>query len=184
MLRATQLVASLASRGIRCLALAKTEPKLLDMAEGEEDKRRTEGREVDEKKEEEESEEKVEAHAEHEEWKLVCLLSFLDPVRPDARRTIALARSLGVPVKMITGDQFLIARETSKQLGLGVKTILGPNSLPLLNSDGSEPANLIADYGCAIESADGFAQVFPQVNPPTIYPQKSQVGTCTTLISR
>lgn len=38
-------------------------------------------------------------------WELVGLISLLDPPRPDSAETIKLANSLGVEVKMVTGEK-------------------------------------------------------------------------------
>jgi H+-transporting ATPase len=62
---------------------------------------------------------------------------------------------MGVKIKMVTGDQIAIARETSKQLGLG-SNILDANSLGDLKKDATP------EQAKAIEGADGFAQVFPE----------------------
>jgi hypothetical protein len=37
-------------------------------------------------------------------WRMLGLLTFLDPPRPDTRRTIERALEWGVDVKMVTGD--------------------------------------------------------------------------------
>ena len=47
------------------------------------------------------------------------LITFLDPPRPDTKSTIEAAHSLGVGVKMVTGDQIAIAKETCRMLGMG-----------------------------------------------------------------
>jgi H+-transporting ATPase len=52
------------------------------------------------------------------EWKMLGLLTFLDPPRPDTKKTIEDANKYGVEVKMITGDHLLIAKETARQLGM------------------------------------------------------------------
>jgi H+-transporting ATPase len=52
------------------------------------------------------------------------IMTFLDPPRPDTKRTIERAMEHGVDVKMITGDHKVIARETARQLGMGTN-ILG-----------------------------------------------------------
>lgn len=46
-----------------------------------------------------------------------------NPPRSDSQITLQNAKKLGVPVKMITVDQVLIAKETSRQLGLGQNII-------------------------------------------------------------
>jgi len=93
------------------------------------------------------------------EWKMLGLLTFLDPPRPDTKATIEDARKYGVPTKMITGDHLLIAKETARQLGMGTN-ILGPESLPMMEGR-EEPPDLVKRYGKVIASADGFAQVYP-----------------------
>ena len=60
--------------------------------------------------------------------KFVGMLPLFDPPRADAKETIASAVQMGVKIKMVTGDQIAIARETSKELGLGVN-ILDANAL-------------------------------------------------------
>ena len=95
-------------------------------------------------------------------WKMVGLLTFLDPPRPDTKHTIEEARRYGVQVKMITGDHLLIALNTATQLDLGNK-IFPPERLPMLDPETkAKPKNLSADYGDLILAADGFAQVYPE----------------------
>jgi magnesium-transporting ATPase (P-type) len=43
-------------------------------------------------------------------WRMLGLLTFLDPPRPDTKDTIDRAHGYGVDVKMITGDHLLIAK--------------------------------------------------------------------------
>merc|ERR1712127_1026628 len=52
-------------------------------------------------------------------WRMMGLLTFLDPPRPDTKETVRLSRENGVAVKMITGDHLLIALETSRVLDMG-----------------------------------------------------------------
>ena len=88
-------------------------------------------------------------------WQFVGVLPLFDPPREQAKATIASARQMGVKVKMVTGDQMAIARETSKQLGLGTN-ILDASGF------GDMKAHETAQAAEAIEKADGFAQVFPE----------------------
>jgi H+-transporting ATPase len=88
-------------------------------------------------------------------WKFVGMLPLFDPPRADAKETIANAVQMGVKIKMVTGDQIAIARETSKELGLGVN-ILDANALG--DTKKKESPQVVAQ----IEKADGFAQVFPE----------------------
>jgi len=100
--------------------------------------------------------------AEMKDWQFLGLMTFLDPPRPDTKATIEEANKFGVAVKMITGDQVLIARETGRVLGLG-PYIRASEGLPLLDPETKKkPANLGRDYGDMCLAADGFAQVFPE----------------------
>ena len=88
-------------------------------------------------------------------WQFVGVLPLFDPPREQAKATIASARQMGVKIKMVTGDQLAIARETSRQLGLGTN-ILDASGL------GDTKHHETAQSAEAIEKADGFAQVFPE----------------------
>ncbi|KAL2340294.1 hypothetical protein Fmac_008234 [Flemingia macrophylla] len=91
-------------------------------------------------------------------WQFVGLLSLFDPPRHDSAETIRRALNLGVNVKMITGDQLAIAKETGRRLGMG--TNMYP-SASLLGQD--KDANIAAlPVEELIEKADGFAGVFPE----------------------
>ena len=88
-------------------------------------------------------------------WQFLGVLPLSDPPREDAKSTIATARQLGVNVKMVTGDQVAIARETAKALGMGTG-ILDASGL------GDTKRQETPAAAKAIEEADGFAQVFPE----------------------
>ncbi len=88
-------------------------------------------------------------------WQFVGMLPLFDPPREQAKATIASARQMGVDIKMVTGDQIAIARETSRTLGLG-PNILDASGL------GDIKHHETAQAAEAIEKADGFAQVFPE----------------------
>jgi H+-transporting ATPase len=90
-----------------------------------------------------------------DKWQLVGVLPMFDPPREQAKATIASAGQMGVSVKMVTGDQLAIARETARQLGLGTD-ILDASGL------GDTKHHETAQSAEAIEKADGFAQVFPE----------------------
>ena len=93
---------------------------------------------------------------------MLGLLTFLDPPRPDTKQTIEDANKYGVSVKMITGDHLLIAKETSRVLGMG-SFICPPEGLPMLDPETkAKPPNLGRDYGDQCLAADGFAEVFPE----------------------
>ena len=88
-------------------------------------------------------------------WQFLGILSLFDPPRPDSKITIEAAHKLGVPLKMVTGDQVLIARETCHQLGIG-QNILDAERLR------HTPANQLGHLNDEIEQSDGFGQVFPE----------------------
>jgi len=95
-------------------------------------------------------------------WRMMGLLTFLDPPRPDTKETVRLSRENGVAVKMITGDHLLIAMETSRVLDMG-GIIQSAEGLPLLDKETkAKPANLGRDYGDKFLAADGFAQTYPE----------------------
>ncbi|KAJ4792562.1 Plasma membrane ATPase [Rhynchospora pubera] len=90
-------------------------------------------------------------------WEFIGLLPLFDPPRADSRETIERALELGVNVKMITGDQLAIAKETGRRLHMGSN--MYPSSV-LLDNKGSQGVGLDIDE--LIEKADGFAGVFPE----------------------
>jgi H+-transporting ATPase len=80
-------------------------------------------------------------------WHMVGLVPLRDRERADARETLLAARSLGIAVKMVTGDHPAIAREVARRTGLGASIL--------------PAARLAASGPAAIEAADGFAEVAP-----------------------
>ncbi|KAI5444117.1 plasma membrane H+-ATPase [Lathyrus oleraceus] len=85
-------------------------------------------------------------------WEFVALLPLFDPPRHDSAETIRRALDLGVSVKMITGDQLAIGKETGTRLGMG--TNMYPSSSLLGENKDQLGAVSIDDL---IEKADGFA---------------------------
>ncbi len=88
-------------------------------------------------------------------WRFLGVLPLFDPPRGDSASTISTAREMGVRVKMVTGDQLAIAKETARTLGLG-QNILDASGL------GDTRHHETARVSAEIERADGFAQVFPE----------------------
>ena len=88
-------------------------------------------------------------------WQFLGVLPLFDPPRADAKSTIATARAMGVSVKMVTGDALAIAKETAAKVGLGTN-ILDAAGL------GEVKKNETPEMARSIETADGFAQVFPE----------------------
>ncbi|KAL4328595.1 hypothetical protein AHAS_Ahas13G0215800 [Arachis hypogaea] len=93
-----------------------------------------------------------------EAWEFLGLLPLFDPPRHDSAETIRRALDLGVNVKMITGDQLAIGKETGRRLGMG--TNMYPSSSLLGGSKDEAIATIPVDE--LIEMADGFAGVFPE----------------------
>lgn len=95
--------------------------------------------------------------AEGNGFELIGLLAIYDPPRADTKQTIDDALALGVRVKMVTGDQLAIAKETGRRLGLG------DNMYPAkVLKDGPAPGGAHASLDEMILDADGFAGVFPE----------------------
>lgn len=85
-------------------------------------------------------------------WELVGLLALYDPPRLDSAQTIKEAQTMGVEVKMVTGDHIAIARETAADVGLR-KNIKLPDEFK------DKPAHKAQRV---VSEAHGFAQVFPE----------------------
>ncbi|KAF8182143.1 hypothetical protein K438DRAFT_1975682 [Mycena galopus ATCC 62051] len=95
--------------------------------------------------------------AEGNGFELVGLLSIFDLPRTDTKQTIDDALALGVKVKMVTGDQLAIAKETGRRLGLG------DHMYPAkVLRDGPAPDSPYRDLDQLIMGADGFAGVLPE----------------------
>ncbi|THH26638.1 hypothetical protein EUX98_g7552 [Antrodiella citrinella] len=95
--------------------------------------------------------------AEGNGFELIGLLAIFDPPREDTKQTIDDAIALGVKVKMVTGDQLAIAKETGRRLGLG------DHMYPAkVLKDGPAPGGKHATLDEMILDADGFAGVFPE----------------------
>ncbi|KAK6197157.1 citrate (Si)-synthase [Pestalotiopsis sp. IQ-011] len=90
-------------------------------------------------------------------WEILGIMPCSDPPRHDTAKTVHEAKTLGLSIKMLTGDAVGIARETSRQLGLGTN-IYNAERLGL-GGGGDMPGSEVYDF---VEAADGFAEVFPQ----------------------
>ncbi|KAL3639584.1 plasma membrane H+-ATPase [Castilleja foliolosa] len=91
-------------------------------------------------------------------WQFIGIMPLFDPPRHDSAETIRRALNLGVNVKMITGDQLAIGKETGRRLGMG--TNMYPSSALLGQNKDESIAALPVDE--LTEKADGFAGVFPE----------------------
>jgi H+-transporting ATPase len=95
--------------------------------------------------------------AEGNGFELIGLMSIYDPPRDDTKQTIDDAIALGVRVKMVTGDQLAIAKETGRRLGLGDHMYAAK-----VLKEGPEPGGKHASLDEMIMDADGFAGVYPE----------------------
>jgi H+-transporting ATPase len=90
-------------------------------------------------------------------WRFLGILPLFDPPREDSKATIAEVRAHGIDVKMVTGDNVAIGRETAGQLGLG------RNIEPAAALFTGEQVERLSDEAAAkIARASGFAEVFPE----------------------
>ncbi|KAJ1944667.1 ATPase 4, plasma membrane-type, partial [Linderina pennispora] len=90
-------------------------------------------------------------------FRLIALLPIFDPPRHDTKETIDRAIELGVHVKMITGDQLAIAKETGRELGMG-DTMYNAS---ILNKP-EELHGIANSVDELVLRADGFAGVYPE----------------------
>ena len=94
--------------------------------------------------------------ATEEHFTLLGLLPLFDPPRDDSREVIAAVRSMGVRIKMLTGDNLAIARQIGKMLGIGSRI------LPASVLRAFQKTKSTDDDVEAIMNAHGFAEVFPE----------------------
>lgn len=87
-------------------------------------------------------------------WKFAGVLSLFDPPRADTKQTLETARSMGISVKMVTGDQTAIAIETSKAISLAEK----PHIVDMKEFTTTHPDSVPA----LVDRVDGFAEVYPE----------------------
>jgi H+-transporting ATPase len=87
-----------------------------------------------------------------DKWRFAGLIALFDPPREDSAETIKTAQSMGVSVKMVTGDHIAIAKETSSQVNLGNDIVLPAAFLDKPDSQAQR----------VVEEAEGFAEVFPE----------------------
>ncbi|KAK6605134.1 plasma membrane atpase [Botrytis cinerea] len=82
------------------------------------------------------------------QWEILGIMPCSDPPRHDTARTINEAKTLGLSIKMLTGDATAWTCTNvynAERLGLG--------------GGGDMPGSEVYDF---VEAADGFAEVFPQ----------------------
>ncbi|KAJ8658544.1 plasma-membrane proton-efflux P-type ATPase [Lichtheimia ornata] len=98
-----------------------------------------------------------EVEGEGKGMRLIGLLPIYDPPRSDTKETIDRSIALGVQVKMITGDQLAIGKETGRRLGMGDNMFLSKTL-----KDGPPPGSGYTSIDDMVLQADGFAGVYPE----------------------
>ena len=86
------------------------------------------------------------------EWQFMGLIALYDPPKKSSKKTIADAKSMGIDVKMITGDHIAIAKQIAKELDLNTNIELPISFLDLPEDEAVK----------VVENASGFAEVFPE----------------------
>jgi H+-transporting ATPase len=85
-------------------------------------------------------------------WSFVGVIPLNDKPRKDSKKLIEELKSLGIKVKMLTGDNIDIAREIAREVGIGKKIL---DIKDLENMDEKTISELVISH-------DGFAGVFPK----------------------
>jgi H+-transporting ATPase len=86
------------------------------------------------------------------DWQFMGLIALYDPPKKSSKKTIADAKSMGIDVKMITGDHIAIAKQIAKELDLSTNIKLPISFLDLPEDEAVK----------VVEEASGFAEVFPE----------------------
>lgn len=89
---------------------------------------------------------------ENGKWHYLGLFGLYDPPREDSAETIKTAQSMGVDVKMVTGDHIAIAQEISSEVNLGTNIIIPEDFVDKPDKKAMK----------VVEETDGFAEVFPE----------------------
>jgi H+-transporting ATPase len=86
---------------------------------------------------------------------IVGLVGLYDRPRKDSARLIAKLRSLGISVKMLTGDSLPIAKQIAKEVGLGDKVARMADVESTRSQDGMVAVEVV-------DESDGFAEIYPE----------------------
>jgi len=87
--------------------------------------------------------------------KLVGMVTLRDTPRPDSKQLIQELKSLGVSVKMLTGDALPIAKEIAKDVGLGENVIKAADLKEFLKESPIKAAE-------EADRSNGFAEIYPE----------------------
>ena len=86
---------------------------------------------------------------------IVGLVGLYDKPRKDSAKLIAKLRSLGISVKMLTGDSLPIAKQIAQEVGLGDKITRIADVESTRNQDALFAAEIV-------DKSDGFAEIYPE----------------------
>ncbi len=98
---------------------------------------------------------------------LAGFLTFADPPKPDATRSIERLRALGIDVKIVTGDNGLVARKVCRDLSIEVTGVLTGADLERLDDEA---------LAAALPGTTVFARVTPEQKSRIIRAQRG-LGT-------
>jgi Mg2+-importing ATPase len=99
--------------------------------------------------------------------RLVGLLVFLDPPKPDAAAALRRLADLGIAVKVVTGDNPAVAIKVCRDLGLGEGGALTGTDLDALDD---------AQLAAAITNTTVFARVSPEHKARIVHAQRRSGG--------
>lgn len=85
---------------------------------------------------------------------MIGLVALYDKPRADSSKLISKLRSLGISVKMLTGDSLPIAKQIAEEVALGEKIVRIDEV-----EKSMENAHLAAEI---VDQSDGFAEVYPE----------------------
>ncbi|MBN9153029.1 MAG: magnesium-translocating P-type ATPase [Microbacterium sp.] len=83
---------------------------------------------------------------------LVGLVTFADPVKPDASRMLSELTAAGVSVRMVTGDDRRVAAHVAQQVGLDTGTVYTGTDVDTMGDRA---------LACAVDTAEVFCEVNP-----------------------
>ena len=86
---------------------------------------------------------------------IVGLVALYDKPRPDSARMITKLKSLGISVKMLTGDSLPIAKQIAQEIDLGEKITHAADVEETAGKDALGAAEIV-------EASDGFAEIYPE----------------------
>ena len=87
--------------------------------------------------------------------RLAGLVALWDPPRNDSAQLVAALKSLGISVKMLTGDALPVANEMAREVGLGKEIVRASEFEKVEKTDPKEAGEMA-------EASDGFAEIYPE----------------------